>query len=492
MTEKMSPAPMVAVAGPAPMPLGRLRHIRGDAPHWLLWLCAGVALLLSWSIIRDRLGLGVTVGGLALLGVTMWRTERTLPMQRGALALLSAALWTVPAWRDAGWVVFLAILAAMFTTWFTVAMSTQLSGLLPLLVTPMTEIPAGAVWAAKSTRRVNQDLAVRVIQTAMLSIGLAILFGGLFAAADPAFAGVMNWLFSGLSVPLVTARLVVTGLFLAVILGLVHWAGSKPTVDGWPWQPTRVGRLDWLAPLIVVNAVFVLFIVLQARTLFGGDDYVMDTAGLTYAEYARSGFWLLSIITVLSLAVIAAGARWAPRSTRGDRWVLRVVLGGLSLMSLVVVVSALARMDLYSQVYGLTRLRVWVFAVEVWIGVLFCLVLFCGIRLRAAWLARAAVGTGAAVIVALAAINPEALIAQQNLERYDATGDIDLTYLGGLSPDALAVVDDRLDGEKRDCVVSRMLGDLDGGDDLLSWNLSRAVAAERYSDTSSLSCRAWH
>lgn len=485
MSPPGAPPPQIQ---PRPIPLERIRLAEDGAPRWLLWFCVAVAVLLAWATVRDRIGLGTTVGGLAVLAVALWRTRRSLPIQRGALALVTAALWTVPTWRDAGWVVALTILAAVFSTWFVVAMPTRLSSLPILMLKPLLEIPAGAEWAGSRTRRVDRDVAVRVVRAVLLSIGLAVLFGGLFAAADPAFGEVVIWLIDGVSL-LSLGRLLAAGMLLAIILGLVHWAGAKPNVDGtWPKRPAPVGRLDWLLPLTVVNAVFALFIVLQARTLFGGEDYVMDTAGLTYAQHARSGFWQLSIISVLSLAVIAVAAWRAPRTTGNDRWVLRIALGALSLMSLVVVASALSRMDLYSQAYGLTRLRVWVFAVEVWLGVLFCLVLFCGIRLRAGWLARAAVGTGAAVIVALAAINPEALIARQNLERFETTGDMDYYYLAGLSPDAVAEVAEQLDGHKRDCLINRILAELDTEDDLLAWNSARAAALEQMRDSPSEHC----
>ena len=45
-----------------------------------------------------------------------------------------------------------------------------------------------------------------------------------------------------------------------------------------------------------------------------------------------------------------------------------------------------------------------------------------------------------ALLLGLAAINPDAWIARQNLDRYDATGEVDWTYLSDLSDDALPVL----------------------------------------------------
>ena len=46
--------------------------------------------------------------------------------------------------------------------------------------------------------------------------------------------------------------------------------------------------------MLLVDAVFVLFLVAQATAVFGGHDYVEDTTGLTYADYVHQGFGQLT------------------------------------------------------------------------------------------------------------------------------------------------------------------------------------------------------
>ena len=99
--------------------------------------------------------------------------------------------------------------------------------------------------------------------------------------------------------------------------------------------------------------------------------------------------------------------------------------------------SALYRMWVYEQAYGFTRLRLVVSAFELWLGVLFLLVLVSGIQLRTGWLPRAAVGTGLVVLLGLAVLNPDRFIASHNLDRYQETGRIDVSYLSELSADAV-------------------------------------------------------
>jgi hypothetical protein len=52
--------------------------------------------------------------------------------------------------------------------------------------------------------------------------------------------------------------------------------------------------------------------------------------GLTYAEYARGGFWQLLAVTALALGVLAFDSRWAPVRTPEDRAVKRGLLAAPS------------------------------------------------------------------------------------------------------------------------------------------------------------------
>jgi hypothetical protein len=214
--------------------------------------------------------------------------------------------------------------------------------------------------------------------------------------------------------------------------------------------------------------------------MFGGHDYLRRTTGLTYAEYVHQGFGQLTVATVLTLAVMAVARRKAALSTPRDRAMLRAMLGALCLLTLVVVASALYRMHVYEEAYGFTRLRVLVSVFEAWLGIVIVLVMASGIRLRGAWVPVASLVTGAVLLLGLAMTNPDAYIAERNIERFEQTGRIDWYYLSGLSADAVPVLAD-LPAEYRGCVLE------DGqpsDDDWLEWNLGRIRAGDAVPDAS--------
>nr|MDT0659837.1 DUF4173 domain-containing protein [Micromonospora sp. DSM 115978] len=314
----------------------------------------------------------------------------------------------------------------------------------------------------------------RVLVSVAVSVVLLVVFGALFASADAAFANLL-----GAALPAVSTGSLVRWVFLFVtvggwLLGAAYLLAGPPDLSGLHGRvPRRVRRWEWAVPLALLDVLFALFVLVQITVLFGGAAHVFETSGLTYAEYARGGFWQLAVVSVLTLGVLAGAARWAPRANRTDRLLIRLLLGTLALLSLVVVASALYRMNVYVEAYGATRLRLLVTACELWIGLVFGLVLIAGVRLRGGWLPRVAVGAAVLALLGLAVINPDRLIARTNIDRSE-TGQLDLWYLSQLSADAVPELD-RLPAPVRDCVLTDIAEQL-GPDDWREANLGRAEA----------------
>jgi len=301
-----------------------------------------------------------------------------------------------------------------------------------------------------------------------------VVFGLLFASADAIFAEWADAVVPDLQLDSFVLRAFITVAVAGVVLAGTYLALNPPSVEpqAGPARPVA-HRYEWLAPVLFVDGVFLVFLAAQATVIFGGHDYLERTTGLTYAEYVHQGFGQLTLATALTLLVVWAAARKAPRTTAADLAWLRGSLGLLCLLTLVVVASALYRMHVYQEAYGFTRLRLLVDVFEGWLGLLVLGVMAAGLTLRAAWLPRAALLSGAGLLLLLAAVNPDAWIAQHNLDRYHDTGKVDWYYLQGLSADAVPVLSSLPD----EVVECALLGHEPGNDDWLEWNLGRERAA---------------
>lgn len=457
--------------GPAPDRPGRWRTPAGGAPPHLAFACAAVALFGGWTAFHDEgAGIGLALTGVAATAVPMAAGGREGLAVRLPGAILVAGLWSVAAVRDAGWIVTLCALTALLLTPLVLAPPSRFSGVLSAILGHLGGLAGAFQWTNRGLRRPDEaGNAMRNLRVAAITAGLLVIFGGLFAAADSGFAAIVANLVPEVDPLTLFVRTLLAVLLFGLLLLWAYVSVTRPRFDPEaPSEPRPASRFEVAVPLGALNLLFAVFIALQARTLYGGDDYVVETAGLTMAEYARSGFWQLSVVAVLALAVIAVAAWKAPRRARADRWVARVLLGGLCLMSLAIVASAMFRMSRYFESFGLTHLRLWVFTVEIWLAVLFVLVLLCCWKLRAAWLPRAILGSGAAVLLGLAAINPDGAIAKYNVDRFEETGLFDPYYAAGLSADAADALAE-LPQDERECVFGNVNWG-GGGRPALAWN----------------------
>lgn len=383
-------------------------------------------------------------------------------------AIGGAALLAVPALSDAGWPTFLAIVAAIGLTGFALHGGRGWPSMLLGPIGLFESMGSGLTWVGRGIRERANGSRGRwwpILRTVLIALGLLVVFGALFAGADAAFADLLGSLMPDISLVQAPWRILcfIVGLFGAIAVARTAAAPLR-------WDRLTFGagkarnRLEWALPLIVLNLLFAAFNAIQLAVLFGGYDKVLSETGLTYAEYARQGFWQLLTATLLTLVVIGLALRWAPRTGAGDRRLVRAVLGTLCVLTLVVVASALRRMDLYVDAYGMTRLRISVATMEIWLGVAILLIMAAGIW-GARLLPRALAASAAGFVLAFGLIQPDAVIAQQNVDRHERLGKIDVNYLSGLSADAVPALD-RLTEPLRSCAlldIDTRLRDDDGG-----------------------------
>jgi hypothetical protein len=109
------------------------------------------------------------------------------------------------------------------------------------------------------------------------------------------------------------------------------------------------------------------------------------------------------------------------------------------------------------------------------------MVMVAGIRIRAAWLPRVAIGAGVLALLALTGANPDGLIAGNHVQRFERTQEIDMYYLADLSPDAVPAIADLNDPERRNCLLQAIGADMPA-DDWRGWNLARSQARRLIAD----------
>jgi hypothetical protein len=438
---------------------------------WLVTAVAGTVALIVGAIVPDP-----PTGAPPPL-VNRPRPKRSIDSY--GWAALTVALVAVGTFRAAGWLFALCLVMATVTGALALTGGRSMRSIVAGYTMPVIASFRALAWLRQGTARLRGRVGgaagnVRVLATVAVSIALLTVFGALFASADAAFANALSHLTPDVDGPAVLRWIFVFVLAVALFGGAAFLRTAPPDLTGLDGTEGRkVARFEWAVPLGLLVLLFAAFVAVQLAVLFGGNRHVLETDGLTYAEYARSGYWQLSFVTGLTLVVLAGAARWAPREKPADRLLLRVLMGVLAGLTLLIVASSLHRMNLYADTYGLTRLRLLVACSEAWFGLVLVLVLIAGLRIRAPWLPRVAIAAGVLALLGLAGANPDRLIAEHNIKQ---ARTLDVAYLGTLSPDAASGLD-QLDSERRRCVLAHLnITLLESPDDWRGWNLGRVQA----------------
>jgi hypothetical protein len=330
-------------------------------------------------------------------------------------------------------------------------------------------VPAGA---ARRPLRAYLRRSAPVARGLLIALPLLALFTALFASADAVFERlarqVLDWQID-LDLEDLAERAAVITVAAWTAAGLLALAGAYlPTLAGARWPSpaspgaghadgrslgaasasamagrSRLGSIEATTVLLALDALFAVFVALQLAYLFGGRD-TAAAAGLTYAEYARRGFFELVAVAALAGAIVVGLDLGVGRRSRTQ-------LGasiGLLVLTLVVLGSALLRLRLYQDAYGWTELRFVVLIAIGWLAVAVAVTVGLLAARRTRWTLHV---LGVMVIVAVAGMNvvgPQAFVADRNLERAldpslvppgGRTG-LDEGYLASLGDEAVPAV----------------------------------------------------
>ncbi len=401
------------------------------------------------------------------------------------------------AWRDAPFLRIwdtLAVLAALAIAMVQVhgvrlRVASLLDFLAGALVTGISLAVGALIFLFKDVRwnEISSHTATKrataVTVGILLSIPLVLVFGSLLASADPVFdalvRSVIDWKFGTIA-----SHVTLAGLISWVTLGYLRGLafGDRPKLEISPdGNQPKLGILEVSIPLMALVLVFLAFLIVQARYLFGGEQTIHIVTGLTYSEYARRGFFELVAATALVVPVLLAADWILDRRDHRSLQTYRAVATAMLVLVFLMMISAGQRMRLYVDAYGLTVDRFYATAFMAWIGFLLLWFGTTALFRDGRHFGFGMVTSGFALLAALNILNPDALIARTNLGRVNLERSRDVSHLASLSADAVPAMlaGLRALSEQERCVVWEQIERrrwVSAKKDWRSWNLGRARA----------------
>ena len=422
----------------------------------------GEALLLG--IVGDALlrvpswGANMTVWSIAIVLAMVTLARRrydALPADARWLAIPAIALSLLFVWRDAGdlaayntlaLIGTLALLSAaieagpqsslassrvrdLVNSGVSVGFSTAF-GMLPLV---LSDVSFRQVAGERGASR-----AIAALRSSLVAIPLLLIFGSLFASADPVFARILSDVFR-IDAATVASHCAVSGIIAWLVGGLLRTTvlSNGRFIRTLPFPDGALGLTEVSVALGSLVLLFAAFVAVQLRYFFGGDALVQATAGMSYAEYARRGFFELVTVSVLVLPVLLSANALLRRDTPRADHVFRALAGSLLGLLGVIMYSAVARMRLYESVYGLTTDRLYATVFMGWLAIVFAWFASTVLRGRAKLFAIGVLVSGWGTLIALNVGDPTGYVARFNVARANQGKEIDVQYMASLGGDAI-------------------------------------------------------
>ncbi len=185
--------------------------------------------------------------------------------------------------------------------------------------------------------------------------------------------------------------------------------------------------------LTALNLVYVIFFLIQTTYFFSAFGDSLPQA-MTYAEYARRGFFELCAVSGINLAVIVMAHLIVKREKiKILQWETAV----LCVFTIALIATAMSKMGMYISYYGLTRLRIYTSWFMVVLLLMFVIILLRQFKVFQG--TRIAVIGFICLFLALCYGNVDGMIAKYNIDQYQAGAlqSLDVIAMSELSDGAV-------------------------------------------------------
>ncbi len=269
----------------------------------------------------------------------------------------------------------------------------------------------------------------KVLIGLVCAIPVLIVVIPLLISSDYAFHGMMNSIFSN---TVSTIFKTIFGLHLALFViayGFsLKWNRTKKLTDS---KFKGIENVYIISFLSTVSVSYLLYLFSQLAYFFSAFKGFLPDGEITYAQYARKGFFEMSAVAVINLCLVFLSLLLSKKVKSKVCHGIKILSTFISVFTLIIIATAISKMVLYIDTYGMTVLRITTSAF-----MLFLAIVFIGAILRIYIIRiniiKTALITACCIILTLGITNVNAVCAKFNYEAYKTqkleTIDIEALY----------------------------------------------------------------
>ncbi len=262
----------------------------------------------------------------------------------------------------------------------------------------------------------------------LCAVPVLIVVVPLLISSDDAFRGMMSSIFRN-----TVSLLIKTAIGIVICPYIISY--------GFSLRSARVAKIKEeefkgienvyiISFLSSICACYLLYLFSQLAYFFSAFRGFLPNGEITYAQYARKGFFEMCIITVINLAIVFSALILAKKKNGKVSHSIKAATTFISMFTMIIIATAISKMVLYIDTYGMTVLRITTSAFMIFLSIVFISVIL-RIYITKINIVKTALITAGCIVLILGTINVNAVCARYNYESYK-NGRLDSIDVEGL------------------------------------------------------------
>lgn len=260
------------------------------------------------------------------------------------------------------------------------------------------------------------------------AIPVLIIVVPLLMSSDYAFRGMMSDIFRNtLSTILKSAFGVAISLFV-ISYGFSLKTGRVAKVKQGNF--TGIENVYIISFLSAIGMCYLLYLFSQLAYFFSAFKGFLPSTEITYAQYARKGFFEMCVIAVINLVIVFLALLISKKQNGKVCHGIKAIATFIAVFTLIIIATAISKMVLYIDAYGMTVPRLTTSAFMLFLGVVFISVIL-RIYITKINIIKTALIAAGCIVLVLGTANVNAICAKYNYESYK-TKKLDTIDIGAL------------------------------------------------------------
>ena len=431
----------------------------------LWWVLLILCVLGADFALYGKFGLGfalVAMGIIFAAWVYLFPKGGKLKLYPTALLILSTVLAGSFFRSDDGFVKFVSLVFLLVCVPLALTLSSGKNrrdpkGLMSLLDSPRALLVLGVGSLPESLRGLRRAEKANGRNSnrwaALAGIGIAVplvaILLALLSSADAAFEGLLNlvpqldW---GEPVAAILCGCLPAPVLYTMCVALRH----SPTAPAASREAKGMNPITVNTVLVFVCAVYLAYLYSQLAYFVGGLSGLLPEE-YTLSQYARRGFFEMALLAMVNLGLLAGAVGLSAKQNGRASLTTRILSLFVGIVTLFFVLTASAKMLLYIDSYGLTRLRVLTEVIMVFLALTTIFVSIWLFVPKFAYM-KAVLLTALTLCSITAWADVDTFVAKYNVWAYQTgvSKYMDIDHLGDLSQGAIPALEALTDDEDED------------------------------------------